>query len=102
MEYAIILIKTKTDDTALEIAGRQICQLKDKAFQFNIIVIDCILTSAGAKDILKKMKSICETTAIDSVLIYEPRQICKNVTEYNSFVDTLAKEYGVRVRALRY
>lgn len=102
MEYAIILVKTKTEDTALEIAGRQICQLKDKAFQHNIIIIDCILTCAGTKDILKKLKSICETTAIDSVLIYEPKQICKTVSEYRTLVDTLAKDFGIRVRALRY
>lgn len=102
MEYAIILIKTKTDDTALEIAGRQICQLKDKAYKYNILVVDCILTSAGTKDILKKLKGICETMSIDSVLIYEPKQICKNITEYRTFVDTLAKEYGIGVRALRY
>ena len=102
MEYAIILIKTKAEDTALEIAGRQICQLKDKAYQYNIAVVDCLLTCAGLADILKKLKSICETMAIDSVLIYEPKQVCKNVTEYNTFVDTLAKNYGIKVRALRY
>lgn len=102
MEYAIILVKAKSDDTSLDIAGRQICQLKDKAFQYNIAVVDCILTSAGLTDIMKKLKSICETMAIDSVLIYEPKQVCKNVTEYNTFVDTLAKNYGIKVRALRY
>ena len=48
MEYAIILVKTKTEDTALEIAGRQICQLKDKAFQYNIIIIDCIFKKIQA------------------------------------------------------
>lgn len=68
----------------------------------NVQILDCIITSNGAKDIWKGLDLLKGSSKkAHTLLIYSPMEICKSKAEFNQFLDTTAEKYNLGVRWIK-
>lgn len=101
MEYGVIAIKAKSDKASLKTLMYQTAQITTRATKANIQIVDCIVTFGSARDVLREVKQIDAKKHFDSLLIYAPSQLCKNMEEYTVLEQTLAKDFKIGIRSYR-
>ena len=101
MEKAVIALKVKSDKSGIRTAVYQACQLYAQAWKSGIEVVDCIVTFAGARDILRKVKALDAKSRFDTLLIYSPSQVCKEKQEFVELENILTDSYQIQVKYLR-
>ena len=101
MEKAVIALKVKSDKSGIRTAVYQACQLAMQAWRSGIEVVDCVITFGGARDILREVKVIDAKERFDTLLIYSPRQICKDKIEYLEFENFMTECFKVGIKYLR-
>lgn len=97
MTYAVMALKTKADKSSIKNLAYQVAMITTRCVKPNVKIIDCIVTFGGVKDIIREIRNLDKTKSFQYLLIFSPKQIAKNQSEYEYLVSTLWNEFKVKV-----
>lgn len=94
---AVVAIALSSSKKSITEFGYQVARIVTKCTQENINVFKIIPTFTYTKDVLAEIKILTAHVDFDFVIVYAPSQIAQTAKEYNTFVATMSKSYGVQV-----
>lgn len=101
MTRAIIVLKTRADLDSIDNTISQWNQLTYECSKRGVQVVGRVLTTAGFKDVLKKIKKLDKTNEFHIVLMYSPKQFTDSKCDYLDFVEEVNCAFKAKVIPLR-
>jgi len=98
---AVIVVKTKMDIDGVDTAIDQWDQMFSECIRRNVQVVGRIVTTAGFKDVARKVKKQDKTKEFDLLVLYSPHQYTERKQEYIDFVKEMQELFNVKVVAVR-
>ncbi len=101
MPKAVIVVKTKTDLDSFNTAINQWDQMVYECGRRKVEVVDRILTTAGIKDVKKKVEKLDKVKEFNLLIMYSPHQFADKKQELIDFMTELNNFYGINVIFIR-
>jgi hypothetical protein len=101
MSKAVIVVKTKTDLESINTAINQWDQMVYECGRRKVQIVDRILTTAGIKDVKKKVDKLDKVKEFNLLIMYSPHQYADKKQELIDFMAELNNFYGVNVIFIR-
>ena len=98
---AVIVIKTKMDVDGVDVAIDHWDQMFAECVKRDVQVVGRIITTAGFKDVARKVKKQDKTKEFNLLVIYSPHQYTDKKQEYLDFIKEMQMSFRVKVVAIR-